>query len=450
MGKYFGTDGFRGKAGEGLTAHHAYEIGRFLGWYYSREDRARVVVGKDTRRSSYMLEYALSAGLTASGADAYLLHVTTTPSVSYVVRTEGFDCGVMISASHSDSPTFHIKENAQLKGPEAYARINTEGYGGMLCAPWLDRPLTVAGRVLVKAGDAIETRLVYVDRDLLLIPNVAIHMNREANSGLKYDQKTDTIPLMGMGQEEGAFRSIVAEAAGCAPGDILGTDLYLCLRQKGVTWGAGNEFVSAPRLDDLQCAYGCFRGFMEAEEAASVPVFALLDNEEVGSLTKQGADGTFLADVAERICAAFGKNRAQAMAHSFMVSADNAHAVHPNHPEYADATHRPAMNGGPVIKHGVRYATDGASQAVFTALCRRADVPVQQFSNRSDMAGGSTLGNISNSHLSLNTVDIGLPQLAMHSCFETAGSKDTDYLIEAMAVFYSASFREENGRFTLE
>jgi len=302
---------------------------------------------------------------------------------------------------------------------------------------------------LVQTADGVETRLVYVDRDLLLIPSVAIHMNRKANDGYSYDPQTDMVPLMGLGLEKGSFRAIVAQAAGCEAGDILGTDLFLCLRQKGLVWGAEDQFISAQGLDDLQCAYGCFRGFMEAEEAASVPVFALLDNEEVGSLTKQGADGTFLADVAERICAAFGKNRAQAMAHSFMVSADNAHAVHPNHPEYADATHRPAMNGGPVIKHGVRYATDGASQAVFTALCRRADVPVQQFSNRSDMAGGSTLGNISNSHLSLNTVDIGLPQLAMHSCYETAGAKDTDYLIQAMTAFYGSSFQEENGRFTL-
>ncbi|MCI9403527.1 MAG: M18 family aminopeptidase [Oscillospiraceae bacterium] len=358
--------------------------------------------------------------------------------------------GFMISASHSDAPTFHIKENAQMKGPESYVRINTEGYGGMLCAPWLDRPLTVAGRVLVKAGEAIETRLVYVDRDLLLIPNVAIHMNRDVNTGMKFDKKTDVIPLMGMGEEEGAFRAILAQTAGCEPEDILGTDLYLCLRQKGLVWGAEEEFISAPRLDDLQCAYGCFRGFLKASGSGSVPLYALLDNEEVGSRTKQGADGTFLEDVIGRICAALGRDRATAVANSFMVSADNAHAVHPNHPEYHDATHRPMMNGGVVIKQGVRYATDGAAQAVFTALCRKAGVPVQHFFNRSDLAGGGTLGLIANAHVSMNTVDIGLAQLAMHSCFETAGSKDTDYLIEAMAVFYSASFWEENGRFTLE
>ena len=357
--------------------------------------------------------------------------------------------GFMISASHSDAPTFRIKENAELAGPEGYLRLNTERYGGMLCAPWLDRPLTVAGRVLVRAGDGIETRLVYVDRDLLMIPNVAIHMNRNANDGFKYDPKCDMVPLMGLGTEKGAFRAVVAECAGCEAEDILGMDLFLCPRQRALIWGAGNEFVSSPRLDDLQCAWGCFRGFMAAEESAGIPVFALLDNEEVGSLTKQGADGTFLADVIARVCGALGLDRAAATANSFMVSADNAHAVHPNHPEYHDATHRPAMNAGVVIKHGVRYATDGVSQAVFTALCQKAGVPVQHFANRSDLPGGGTLGLISTAHVSVNTVDVGLAQLAMHSCYETAGAKDTDYLIQAMTAFYGSSFQEENGRFTL-
>ena len=358
--------------------------------------------------------------------------------------------GFMISASHSDAPTFRVKENAELEGPEKYFRLNTERYGGMLCAPWMDRPLTVAGRVLVRNGDAIETRLAYVDKDLLMIPNVAIHMNRNVNDGFKYDPKCDMVPLMGLGTEKGAFRAVVAESAGCRAEDILGTDLYLCPRQKGLVWGVGDEFISAPRLDDLQCAWGCFRGFLEAEESGSVPVFALLDSEEVGSRTKQGADGTFLEDVIGRVCAARGMDREPATANSFVVSADNAHAVHPNHPEYHDATHRPAMNGGVVIKHGVRYATDGVAQAVFTALCGKAGVPVQHFANRSDLPGGGTLGLISTSHVAVNTVDVGLAQLAMHSCFETAGVKDTGYLIQAMAAFYGASFREENGRFTLD
>ncbi len=365
--------------------------------------------------------------------------------------------GFMISASHSDAPSFRVKENAELLGPDGYLRLNTERYGGMLCAPWLDRPLTVAGRVLVKCGDAIETRLVYLDKDLLMIPNVAIHMDRSVNDGKKYDPKCDMVPLMAISGDKDAFRALLAQAAGCEAGDILGHDLFLCPRQKGLVWGANGEFVSSPRLDDLQCAYGCFRGFLAAESASSssAAVYALLDNEEVGSLTRQGADGTFLRDVLERICA--GAERADGLsfsmaalaANSFMVSADNAHAVHPNHPEYADPTHRPHMNGGVVIKHGVRYATDGAAQAVFAALCQKAGVPVQHFANRSDLAGGSTLGNISNAHVSVNTVDVGLAQLAMHSCFETAGAQDTDHLIRAMTAFYAASYRDDDGVITL-
>ena len=384
----------------------------------------------------------------APGGRYYVVRNGSALAAFRVPRRDG--AGFMISASHSDSPTFRVKENAELEGPDGYLRLNVEGYGGMLCAPWLDRPLTVAGRVLVSTDGGIEPRLVYVDRDLLLIPNVAIHMNREANTGYKYDPKCDMAPLMGLGAEKGTFRSLAAQAAGCAPEDILGTDLTLCLRQKGLVWGEKGEFLSAPRLDDLQCAWGCFRGFLEAGESAAVPVYALLDNEEVGSLTRQGADGTLLSDVVERVCAALGRDRAAAVANSFMVSADNAHAVHPNHPEYHDATHRPAMNAGLVIKHGVRYATDGAAQAVFTALCRRAGVPVQHFSNRSDLAGGSTLGNISNAHVSVNTVDIGLAQLAMHSCFETAGVRDAGYLVQAMTAFYAASYREEAGRMILD
>lgn len=384
----------------------------------------------------------------APGGRYYVVRNGSALAAFRIPRREG--AGFMISASHSDSPTFRVKEHAELEGPDGYLRLNVEGYGGMLCAPWLDRPLTVAGRVLVSTDGGIEPRLVYVDRDLLLIPNVAIHMNREANTGYKYDPKCDMAPLMGLGAEKGTFRSLAAQAAGCAPEDILGTDLTLCLRQKGLVWGEKGEFLSAPRLDDLQCAWGCFRGFLEAGESAAVPVYALLDNEEVGSLTRQGADGTLLSDVVERVCAALGRDRAAAVANSFMVSADNAHAVHPNHPEYHDATHRPAMNAGLVIKHGVRYATDGAAQAVFTALCRRAGVPVQHFSNRSDLAGGSTLGNISNAHVSVNTVDIGLAQLAMHSCFETAGVRDAGYLVQAMTAFYAASYREEAGRMILD
>lgn len=357
--------------------------------------------------------------------------------------------GFLLSASHSDSPTFQIKENGELEGPENYLRLNTERYGGMLCAPWLDRPLSVAGRVLVRTAEGVESRLVKIDRDLLLIPSVAIHMNREANNGLKYDPKTDMIPLFGTVEDKGKLRAMVAEMVGAGETDLLGMDLFLYLRQRGSIWGAGMEFVSAPRLDDLQCAFGCLKGFLAAEPGESLPVYCLFDNEEVGSSTRQGADSDFLQRTLERLCAVLGADYPVAAANSFLVSADNAHAVHPNHPEYADPTHRPHLNGGVVIKHSAsqRYTTDALSQAVFTEVCRRAEVPVQHFANRSDLPGGSTLGNIALAHASLYSVDIGLAQLAMHSPYETAGVMDTDYLIRAMAAYYSLSFAvDRDGR----
>ena len=358
---------------------------------------------------------------------------------------EGTWRGFLLSASHSDSPTFQIKERGELEGPEGYLRLNTERYGGMIYAPWLDRPLSVAGRVLVRTEDGAESRLVNLDRDLALIPSVAIHMNRECNNGFQYDPKTDLIPLLGLEEDRGKLRSLAAQAAGTGTENLLGMDLFLYLRQRGVIWGAGEEFVSAPRLDDLQCAFGCLRGFLAARAGESLPVYCLFDNEEVGSGTRQGADSDFLQTALERLCAALGKEYPAAAANSFLVSADNAHAVHPNHPEYADATHRPHLNAGVVIKHSAsqRYTTDAVSRAVFAELCRRAGVPVQHFANRSDLPGGSTLGNIALAHVSLHSVDIGLAQLAMHSPYETAGAEDTDYLIRAMTAYYSASFSAE-------
>lgn len=368
--------------------------------------------------------------------------------IAFQVPGEAWN-GFLLSASHSDSPTFQVKEYGELEGPEGYLRLNTERYGGMLCAPWLDRPLSVAGRALVRIPGGVESRLVHVDRDLLLIPSVAIHMNREANSGVSYDFKTDMVPLFGTAGDRGRFRALVAEAAGACEEDILGTDLFLYVRQRGVIWGAESQFVSAPRLDDLQCAFGCLQGFLAATPGGSLPVYCLFDNEEVGSGTRQGADSTFLQEVLERICESLGREYPVAVANSFLVSADNAHAVHPNHPEYADPTHRPRLNGGVVIKHSAsqRYTTDAVSQAVFAQLCRRAEVPVQHFANRSDLPGGSTLGNIALAHVSLHSVDIGLPQLAMHSPYETAGAEDTGHLIRAMAAYYSMTFSvERDGR----
>ena len=351
--------------------------------------------------------------------------------------------GFMIMAGHTDSPSFQVKESPETSAAGLYVRLSVEKYGGMLCAPWMDRPLSVAGRVCIRQGERIVTKLVRLDRDLLMIPNLAIHMDRAFNDGKKYDPNVDMLPLFGSSETAGSFRRLVAEAAGAAEEDLISTELLLYPRTPGTVWGMEEEYISAPRLDDLQCVFGCLEGFLQAEEAESVPVFCAFDNEEVGSGTLQGADSSFLEDTVYRICEALGLSAGscrQHLAESFLVSADNAHAVHPNHPEYADRNDRPEMNGGVVIKVNAnkRYSTDAVSAAVFSEICRRAQVPVQRFSNRADLAGGSTLGHISLAHVSVETVDIGLAQLAMHSPYETAGARDTAYLIRAAREFYSS------------
>ncbi|MGN0483962.1 MAG: M18 family aminopeptidase [Lachnospiraceae bacterium] len=346
-------------------------------------------------------------------------------------------------ASHSDSPSFKIKENSEICVENKYVTLNVEKYGGMLMAPWFDRPLSVAGKAVVKGKDCLKTKLVSFDRDLVLIPNVAIHMNRKANDGYTYHPQKDLLPLFRTTDAEMTFEKLVAKQLKVSdPSDILATDLFLYNRMPGSIWGAEEEFASSPKLDDLQCAYSSMRAFLESQNAHSVTVCAVFDNEEVGSTTKQGADSTMLSDILERINFCLGRTMEEyqtAIAGSFLLSADNAHAVHPNHPEFADPTNRPQMNRGVVIKYNAnqKYTTDAVSAAIFKSICEKAKVPYQSFTNHSDMAGGSTLGNIANAHVSLNTVDIGLAQLAMHSPYETAGVKDTAYMIRAMKQFYA-------------
>ena len=355
--------------------------------------------------------------------------------------------GMRIMASHSDSPTFKIKENPEMESDGHYIKLNVERYGGMICAPWFDRPLSVAGRVIVRNSSEkspscpLRTVLVNVDRDLLMIPNLAIHMNREVNDGYKYNAQKDMLPLYGDAAAKDTFMKTIADAAGVESGDILGHDLFLYNRQSASIWGASGEFLSSGRLDDLQCAFSSLKGFLAGEKKEYMAVHCVLDNEEVGSGTKQGAASTFLYDTLTRAHESLGLTREDYLIHladSFMVSADNAHAVHPNHTDKADPVNRPYLNGGIVIKFNAnqKYCTDGISAAMFRDICRQADVPSQTFVNRSDMAGGSTLGNISNTQVALNTVDIGLPQLAMHSPYETVGVRDTEYLVRAAEVLF--------------
>ena len=360
-----------------------------------------------------------------------------------------------IIASHSDSPTFKIKENEEMDACGHYVELNVEKYGGMLCAPWFDRPLSVAGKVVVNHAGVLETKLVNIDRDLCMLPSLAIHMDRQANEGHAYKIQKEMIPIYGDETSKGTFMNMVAKAVGVKREDILGSDLFLYNRSAASVWGANEEFFSAPKLDDLQCAFAAVNAFLTSENDKSVSVFCVFDNEEVGSGTKQGADSTFLQDVLERINECMERTPQQykmAVAGSFMISADNGHAVHPNYADKADPTNHPFLNQGPVIKYNAnqKYTTDSVSAAIFKTICEKARVPYQTYVNNSDVAGGSTLGNISNAHVSLNTVDVGLAQLGMHSPYETGGVKDTWYMAEAIKMFYQTTIsRDERGNYHL-
>lgn len=359
--------------------------------------------------------------------------------MAFTVPEEGAEA-FHITASHCDSPTFKIKEDPEIAdGP--YVKLNVEGYGGMIMSTWLDRPLSVAGRLLVTENGHLAEKLVAIDGTMLVIPSVAIHMDRSVNQHKEWKVQKDMLPLYGMTGAKTPFMDVIAATAKVKAADILAHDLILYSRVPGTIWGEEREFISSPKLDDLQCAFACFRGFTQGQKEKYISVYALFDNEEVGSATSQGAGSTFLANTLERLARSLGYSYDETMAmiaRSFMISADNAHSVHPNHPEYADPVNRPVINSGIVIKYSAaqKYATNAFSAAYFKKLCKDHDIPTQTFTNHSDNPGGSTLGNISNTVIAMPTVDIGLPQLAMHSSYETAGVKDIAYLVDAVTKFY--------------
>ena len=351
----------------------------------------------------------------------------------------GKPAGFVISASHSDSPCLRIRDAAELKGP--YIRLETERYGGMINASWVDRPLSVAGRVLVRDYQGLAVKLIDMKKDMAVIPNLAIHMNRGMNDGVKYDPAKDLIALYAEAANEGSFKEEIACEAGCRAEDIVSGDLYLYNNQPGTIWGPEGEFLSAPRLDDLACVYACLEGFLMARPTDRIPVLCVFDNEEIGSGTKQGAGSEFLPRILQNISEGLFLSPVQHLGlldNSWMLSCDNGHAKHPNHPEMADANEAPILNGGVVIKHSPKYATDAVSAAVFAEICRQANVPVQHYSNRADLAGGGTLGLIADKETPVPTVDIGLAQLAMHSAFETMGSRDTEYMVTALKASYES------------
>ena len=364
--------------------------------------------------------------------------------------------GWRMTISHSDNPGWRLKPaKSTAAGCE---RLPVEGYGGMIMPTWLDRPLGVAGRVLVRTEDGLDTRLVDIHRPVAVIPSLCIHFDRSCNSGHTYNPQVDMQPLYG---PEGCkpIRTLVAEALGLPEEDMVDSELLLTTLQEPVRTGPDGEYYLSPRIDDLGCAAATLMGFLDADadcDSACAPVWAMLDNEEVGSSTRQGAQSSFVRDLFDRILDAIphsGQGMARALANSFCLSADNAHATHPNFPEKSDPASPVRLGGGVVVKYNAtqKYATTAYSGAVFGEICRMAGVPVQRFANRADVPGGSTLGNLQANTVPVPTVDIGLPQLAMHSAVETAACADADAMRRAVGAFYRAHIRTlGDGRCTLE
>jgi aspartyl aminopeptidase len=359
------------------------------------------------------------------------------------IEKEGFK----IIGAHTDSPAFRIKPMPEMTSEGQYVKLNTEVYGGPILNTWLDRPLAIAGRVILKSDNLLEPKSVNVNlnKPLLIIPNLAIHMNRNINAGVELNKQKDMIPMLGMVNEslekDKYLLSLIAEELKVNIEDILDFDLFLYEFEKGCIMGMQNEFISSSRLDDLAMVHAALKAICEGKPKSGINVAAFFDNEEIGSTTKQGADSPLLAHVLERIMVALGKGREdyfRAVAKSFMISADLAHAVHPNSSEKHDPVNKPMLNKGPVIKISAaqKYTTDCNSSAVYEQICNKSGVPVQKFVNRSDMAGGSTIGPISSSHVNMRSVDIGSPILAMHSIRELAGTQDHMYIIRSFKEFY--------------
>lgn len=371
------------------------------------------------------------------GKDYFILHGMS--SIAAFRLPENPPCGFSIVAPHGDSPCFKVKSQPEIRVEERYTRLNTEIYGGTPHMLWLDRPLSLAGRLAVKTENGVRILLTDMERNLVMIPSLAIHLQKEVNKGITLNPQKELLPLVG--GKDTDILAMLAETTNIKKEDILSFDLYLYSTMKGTVFGANEEFIAAPRLDDLASVFSALSAFASSENKNRCTLLAVFDNEEIGSLTRQGADSTFLSDVFLRICNAYGIHEAEARslaARSFLVSADNAHAFHPNYPEKSDPTNKVYLNQGIAIKHGPRYATDALSAGIFRYICDNAEIPTQTFYNHSAIPGGSTLGNISGSQLSIPTVDIGLPQLGMHSPYETAGRLDLEYMVNALRHFYES------------
>ena len=358
------------------------------------------------------------------------------------------DAGFYAICAHCDSPTFRIKPNAEMTGDGGIVKLNTEVYGGPILSTWMDRPLTLAGRVIVRGDSPMQpkTLLMHIRRPLMQISNLAIHFNRAVNDGVKLSRQKDMLPIIGyvsdMLEKDSVIVGLISDELGVERDDILDFDLYLADTTPACTFGLHNEFISSGRLDDLSMCFAALEAMLAAPVTPATKVLAIFDNEETGSQTKQGAASPFLASMLRRIALAQGGNEEsywQAVERAFMISADNAHAWHPNYGEIYDPTNHPLLGGGPVIKLNAaqKYASDAASAAVFASLCSKAGVPCQRFVNHSDVAGGSTLGNILASSIPLRGVDMGNAILAMHSCRETGSANDHVYCVKVFTEFFS-------------
>ena len=379
------------------------------------------------------------------------LFVTKNDSSVYafqIGRKTMADSGFHMICAHCDSPTFRIKPNAEMTCEGGIVKLNTEVYGGPIMSTWFDRPLTLAGRVIMRGTDALnpKTLLMHVKRPLLQISNLAIHFNRQVNDGVKLSKQKDVLPILGIINDElergNLLVNVICDELKIDRKDILDFDLYLADASPSCTFGIHDEFISSGRLDDLSMCFAGLEALLAAPAGDVTQVLAIFDNEETGSQTKQGAGSPFLSAMLKRIALAqSGTEEAywQAVERAFMISADNAHAWHPNYSEKFDPTNHPVLGGGPVIKFNAaqKYASDAVSAAVFAEICREAGVPCQRFVNHSDVAGGSTLGNILASSIPLRGVDMGNAILAMHSCRETGSVADHEYCVRAFTCFYS-------------
>ena len=409
-------------------------------------------IANELEKNGYRrIDPSLPIGKVKAGDKLYVTKNDTSIHAFHIGTQPMADAGFRMICAHCDSPTVRIKPKAELVCEGGIVKLNTEVYGGPIMSTWFDRPLTMAGRVIMRGEDAFhpQTLLLHFKRPLLQISNQAIHFNRQVNDGVKLSKQKDMLPILGYISNEmevnGLLMNLICEEANrqmnVTKDDILDFDLYLADATPACTFGAHDEFISSGRLDDLSMCFAGLEALLASKDDTTTHVLAIFDNEETGSLTKQGAGSPFLATMLRRIALAQGgKEEAffQAVERAFMVSADNAHAWHPNYPEKYDPTNHPKLGGGPVIKLNAaqKYATDAMSAAVFEEICRKAGVPCQRFVNHSDIAGGSTLGNILASSIPLRGVDMGNAILAMYSCRETGSTADHLYCVKAFTQFY--------------